>query len=52
MKFSGAKTKREAIVGAIVAYNDRMRMAELVRYAGTCDNLISPQELFELRRME
>lgn len=50
MRFTGAKTKREAIVGAIMDYNRRMRMAELTQYAGTCADLFSPQELHELRR--
>ena len=50
MKFSGAKTKREAIVGAVRDFNRRMRMAELTQYAGTCADLFSPQELHELRR--
>ena len=50
MRFSGAKTKREAIVGAIVEFNRRMRMKELTRYAGTCTELMSAEELFELRQ--
>lgn len=50
IKFMKAKTKREAVVGAIKDFNRRMRMAELTRYAGTCANLISPQELQALRR--
>ena len=50
MRYSGAKTKREAIVGAVMDYNRRMRMAELTQYAGTCADLFSPQELHELRR--
>jgi hypothetical protein len=45
IKFTKAKTKREAIVGAIADFNRRMRMAELTRYSGTCADLISPQEL-------
>ena len=36
IRFTQAKTKREAIVGAIADFNRRMRMAELVQYAGTC----------------
>ncbi|MDE0123473.1 MAG: type II toxin-antitoxin system VapB family antitoxin [Bryobacterales bacterium] len=42
IKFTKAKTKRAAIVGAITDFNRRMRMAELTRHAGTCTNLISP----------
>jgi len=50
IRFTNAKTKREAIVGAIVDFNRRMRMAELVRFAGTCDDLMTPEELQALRR--
>ncbi len=50
IRFTKAKTKREAIVGAIVDFNRRMRMAELARYAGTCVDMISPQELQAARR--
>ncbi len=50
IKFTNAKTKREAIVGAIADFNRRMRMAELARYAGTCDDLMTPEELQALRR--
>ncbi len=35
MRFTHAKTKREAIVTAIQDFNRRKRMAELVKYAGT-----------------
>lgn len=49
MEITGAKTKREAIVTAVAEFNRRARMAALVRYLGTCDNLISSTELDELR---
>ena len=45
IRFTNAKTKREAVVNAVADYNRRMRMAELTKYAGTCDDLITPQEL-------
>jgi hypothetical protein len=35
MRFTKAKTKREAIVTALEEFNRRRRMAELVKYAGT-----------------
>jgi hypothetical protein len=35
MRFARAKTKREAVVAAIEAFNRRHRMAELVKYSGT-----------------
>lgn len=50
IRFTGAKTKREAVVGAISDFNRRKRMAELIRYAGTCANLMTSQELQANRR--
>jgi len=50
MRFTKAKTKREAIVAAIVDFNRRRRMAELVRHAGTCDALVTAEELQAQRR--
>jgi len=50
MRFTKAKTKREAIVAAIVDFNRRRRMAELIRYAGTCDTLMTVEELQQQRR--
>ena len=50
IRFTKAKTKREAIVGAVVEFNRLMRLAELVQYAGTCPDLITPQELQAVRR--
>jgi Arc/MetJ family transcription regulator len=35
MRFTGAATKREAVVTALEEFNRRRRMAELVGYAGT-----------------
>ena len=50
IRFTNARTKREAIVGAVADFNRRMRMAELAGYAGTCNDLITPQELQTSRR--
>ena len=50
IRFTGAKTKREAVVGAIADFNRRMRLAELIEYAGTCTELITPDELQSSRR--
>ena len=50
MRFTRAKTKREAIVTAIQDYNLRKRMAELVKHAGTCADLIGVDELQRQRR--
>jgi hypothetical protein len=38
MRFTKAKTKREAVVRVLEEFNRRRRMAELIRYSGTwCD---------------
>jgi hypothetical protein len=50
MRFTRAKTKREAIVTAITEFNRRRRMAELVKRAGTCPDLIGVDELQRMRR--
>jgi len=50
IRFTQARTKREAIVTAIVDFNRRRRMAELARRAGTCADLMSADELSHLRR--
>ena len=50
IRFTHAKTKREAIVTAIQDFNRRKRMAELIRHAGTCKDLMGVDELRELRR--
>jgi hypothetical protein len=35
MRFTKAKTKREAVVTVLEEFNRRRRMAELVKYSGT-----------------
>jgi Bacterial antitoxin of type II TA system, VapB len=50
IRFTKAKTKREAIVTAIQEFNRRRRMAELTKHAGTCKNLLSVEELLQQRR--
>lgn len=52
MRFTRARTKREAIVTAIAEFNRRRRMAELVRHAGSCPELMTPDELARARRGE
>jgi len=52
MKFTGAKTKREAIVTAIEEFNRRRRMAELVKYSASSRSLVTAAELQKLRRKE
>jgi Bacterial antitoxin of type II TA system, VapB len=50
MRFTRARTKREAIVTAIAEFNRRRRMAELTKHAGTCSDLVTVDELKKLRR--
>jgi hypothetical protein len=50
IRFTKAKTKREAIVTAIQDFNRRRRMAELSKHAGTCKDLLSVEELMQQRR--
>jgi hypothetical protein len=38
MRFTKAKTKREAVVKVLEEFNRRRRMAELVKYSGTFGN--------------
>ncbi len=45
IRFTKAKTRGEAILLAVADFNRRRRMAELTRYAGTCQNLMTPEEL-------
>ena len=45
-----ARTKKEAIVTAIREFNRWRRVAELVKHARTCDQLISAEELQSQRR--
>ena len=45
MRFTGVKTKREAVVTALADFNRRQRMAELVEYAGTCPGMMTVDEL-------
>jgi len=52
IRYTNARTKREAIVSAIVDFNRRRRMAELAKYAGTCADLITPEELQAARRRD
>jgi hypothetical protein len=50
IRFTGAKTKRQAIVTAVADFNRRQRMAELVKHFGTCRDLITVEELKKLRQ--
>jgi len=50
MRFTRARTKREAIVTAIRELNRRRRIAELAKHAGTCSDLMTVEELRRMRR--
>ena len=50
IRFTGATTKREAVVTAIAEFNRRRRIAALAKYAGTCPNLMTVSELQKQRR--
>ena len=52
MRFTKARTKREAIVTAITEFNRRRRMAELTKRAGTCTDMMTADELQRARRRE
>lgn len=49
MRFTGAKTKREAVVTALVDFNQRQRIASLVENAGSCPDLMTVEELHAQR---
>lgn len=50
MRFTRARTKREAIVTAITEFNHRRRMAALAKHAGSCPDLLTVDDLHRLRR--
>ena len=52
MRYSKAKTKRDAVVTAVEYYNRRQRMAALTRHLGTCNQLLTPEELRHSRHSE
>lgn len=52
VRFTNARTGREAVVVAVRDFNRRMRMAELIKHAGTCEGLMTPEELQGLRRRD
>jgi hypothetical protein len=52
MRFTRARTKREAIVTAIADYNCRRRMAESKKRAETCTDMMTVDELQHARPQE
>ena len=47
MRFTKAKTKREAVVRVLEEFNRRRRMAELVKYSGTFSDTFPINEELE-----
>jgi hypothetical protein len=47
MRFTKAKTKREAVVKVLAEFNRRRRMAELVKYAGTFSDAFPSNDQIE-----
>jgi hypothetical protein len=47
MRFTKAKTKREAVVRVLEEFNRRRRMAELVKYAGSFSDSFPTNEAIE-----
>ncbi|HEX4053391.1 MAG TPA: type II toxin-antitoxin system VapB family antitoxin [Tepidisphaeraceae bacterium] len=49
MKYSGASTKREAVLAALMEYNRRHRLEKARAMLGTFKNLMTVEQLRELR---
>ena len=50
MRFTGSHTKRGAVVQVLSEFNRRKRMAALIKYSGTCTEMMTLDELQDLRR--
>ncbi len=53
LRFTRAKTKKEAIVRAVEDFNRRQKMAALVKHSGTFESMMTNEEIegLELKRM-
>lgn len=49
LRFSGAQTKREAVLRALEEYNRRQRMARLASHLGTFKHFMTREDLDRLR---
>lgn len=49
IRFSRAKTKRDAVIAAMSDFNRRHRMAKLTRHLGTCKNMMTSEDLSKMR---
>ncbi|MGD8329589.1 MAG: type II toxin-antitoxin system VapB family antitoxin [Acidobacteriota bacterium] len=52
MRLTGAKTKKEAVVTAIREFNRRRKLDDVLDRLGTFEEVMSQQELQEMRRDE
>ena len=52
MRLTGAKTKRDAIVTAVQDFNRRKKMAELVKYTGKFESLMTNDEIEALNDLD
>jgi len=52
IRFTGAATKREAVVTAIEEFNRRKRMDELIAMMGQSDTFMTHEELMEDREQD
>ena len=52
MKYTKAKTKREAVVYAIKDFNRRQRLAQLAEVLGTFEDSMTQDDLKEMREVE
>ena len=49
MRWTGARTKRDAVVTAIADFNRRRRLEELADQLGTFEDVMDVEELLRLR---
>lgn len=49
IKYTGAKTKREAVIHAIKEFNRRNRVAKLASMLGTFKEFMTQEDLSEMR---
>lgn len=52
MRFTGATTKREAVVTALRDFNRRKRIAALAKHFGTSETFMTHADLLKLRQAE
>lgn len=49
IKYTGAKTKKDAVVYAIRDFNKRHRLAEIAKILGTFDDFMTQDDLKKMR---